>query len=47
MGMSGDFVDILYCEDTKEKLLTKVLELYYLTDKRFVTVIEYPEIKHY
>lgn len=41
------YVDILFCKDTKEELLNVVLETHYETDKRFVKIIEYPEIKHY
>jgi hypothetical protein len=40
-------VDTNYCKDTKEDLLKEVLEHHYKTDKRFVNIIEYPEIKHY
>lgn len=47
MAGFGDSVDILYCENTKEELLFKVLEVHYKIDKRFVKVIEHPEIKHY
>jgi hypothetical protein len=43
----GDSVDILYCKNTKEELLKEVLDDHYKTDKRFVNIIEYPEIKHY
>ena len=43
----GYSTDILYCKDNKEELLKEVLECHYSTDKRFVKVIEYPEIKHY
>jgi hypothetical protein len=37
----------LYCQDTKEKLLEEVLEKYYEVDKRFVEIMEYPDIKIY
>lgn len=47
MAGFGDSVDILYCKDTKEELLLEVLEHHYKIDKRFVKVIEYPELKHY
>ena len=47
MAGYGDSVDILYCKDAKEELLHEVLEHYYKVDKRFVKVIEYPELKHY
>lgn len=46
-GGFGDCFDVLYCKDTKEELLHWVLETHYKMDKRFVKVIEYPEIKHY
>lgn len=36
-----------YVDETKEKLLYRVLECYYRKDKRFVNVHEYPTIKHY
>ena len=36
-----------YCEDTKEKLLSEVLERYYKTDKRFIQVEEHPQLKIY
>jgi hypothetical protein len=47
MSGFGDIFDTLYCKDTKEELLNVVLETHYETDKRFVKIIEYPEIKHY
>jgi len=47
MACTGDSIWYLYCKDTKEELLLKVLEHHYKTDKRFVKVVEYPEIKHY
>lgn len=43
----GDSIYVLYCKDTKEELLKEVLEYYYQRDKRFVNIIEYPELKHY
>lgn len=36
-----------YCADTKEQLLSRVLEEYYKIDKRFVQVTEYPPLKIY
>jgi hypothetical protein len=47
MAGYGDSIDILYCKDSKEELLKEVLECHYNTDKRFVTVIEYPMLKRY
>lgn len=47
MGGFGDVLTYMYCKDTKEELLTAVLEGYYETDKRFVTITEYPTIKKY
>jgi hypothetical protein len=47
MAGFGDSVDFLYCKDTKEELLKEVLEDHYKMDKRFVKIIEYPELKHY
>ncbi len=47
MGGFGDSIDFLYCKDTKEELLKEVLEDHYKMDKRFVKIIEYPELKHY
>lgn len=46
-GGGGEDFEVLYCEDTKEELLTTILERYYCRDKRFTKIIEYPEIKHY
>jgi hypothetical protein len=46
-GGFGDYVDTLFCKDTKEELLATVLECHYSTDKRFVEVIEYPMLKKY
>ena len=43
----GDTISYLYCKDTKEELLKDILENHYKIDKRFVEIIEYPEIKHY
>lgn len=34
----------LYCNKTKEELLSEVLEKYYEIDQRFTTIIEYPEL---
>ena len=47
MASSGDSIWYLYCKETKEELLNQVLENYYKTDKRFVKIIEYPELKMY
>ena len=47
MACTGDSIWYLYCKDTKEELLHSVLETHYKTDKRFIKVIEYPELKMY
>jgi len=44
---TGDSIWYLYRNDNTEELLKEVLEYYYLTDKKFVKVIEYPMIKEY
>ena len=47
MACSGDSIQYHYCKDTKDRLLEEVLEYHYKVDKRFVKVIEYPELKMY
>lgn len=37
----------LYYHSTKEKLVDEILEKYYHTDRKFVTIIEYPSLKIY
>ena len=41
----GDTLFFNYFHSTKELLLEEILEKYYKTDKRFVTIIEYPSLK--
>lgn len=47
IGGFGDTITYLYCKRTKKELLAEVLEVYYKIDRRFVKIVEYPEIKHY
>lgn len=44
---AGDHIWYPYTNSNKEELLKEVLEYHYRIDRRFTTIIEYPEIKHY
>ncbi len=44
---TGDSIWYPYTNSSKEELLKEVLEHHYGIDRRFTSIIEYPEIKHY
>ena len=43
----GGSVIYRYSEDSKEKLINKILDRYYKICKKYVTIIEYPSLRIY
>ena len=43
----GPTLLLLYYDSDKSTLIDEILEKYYHTDRRFVTIIEYPSLKIY
>lgn len=46
-GGFGDSVWYLYCENQKDILLKKIINDIYKTEKKYISIVEYPMLKTY